>query len=107
MFRVVCRRLWVNRRCQAGINCRFEVTQRFFTSEDSPIEAEGYRDLQVLTRHQKQQYERLGYLVVPDVFSKDHIEQMRKELDGYIERQVIKFGSLFQGSACSVKDQRH
>ena len=55
MFRVVCRRLWVNRRCQAGINCRFEVTQRFFTSEDSPIEAEGYRDLQVLTRHQKQQ----------------------------------------------------
>lgn len=47
------------------------------------------------------------YLVVPDVFSKDHIEQMRKELDGYIERRVIKFVSLFQGSACSVKDQRH
>ena len=56
MFRVVCRHLLVNGRLHARNYCRFEVTRKsLLTSKDNSIEAKGYRELQILTKHQKQQ----------------------------------------------------
>ncbi|KAJ7365794.1 hypothetical protein OS493_002513 [Desmophyllum pertusum] len=96
MFRNTCKRLSVNSLLRVQNTWIFKLKQNFLSSGVN-YKPEGHGGLQVLTEDQKQQYESDGYVVVPDVFSKDHVEEMNKVLDGYVEqsRKIEQTNNLF------------